>query len=651
MFSLVLIVFLLPTAADAVAVGAEPARLIASEWIAKAQSRNLSKRRMWHILLRYQEGLFGGYESEADGRNFFLSAEGKHDPKAELEATLRQMLSPTVDEGQKLHPQCRFPARFKWLQAELAEDAATLPPQACPNLAHYLKTMQAKRVVLVFASAYLNAPPSMFGHTFIRFDHVDHPDTLMLSNIINFAANPTTQNPILYSLLGVFGGFQANFAGMPYYAKIREYSDMESRDLWEYELDLSADQIDWMLRLSWDLDQTHFDYFFFRENCSYHVLDLLQIAFPQMDTDDYLSLVSLPTDTIKLVLQQQKTVKPPVFRPAHVTKMDSRRRALNRAELKVATGLADRGLSEDFDALKYFSPDRQAWVLDAAHDRFKYETGFGDRKIGEQRQADERLELRLLKARRDISQPETEPTFNPGEGPHVGHGGRRIGWGIGSRLDGRIFGEFWWRRSFHDILDRQSGFVPDSHLEMVGVRLRLQPQHYLSDGQPAQGLLLERLDLLKIASVFPMTPWVNPLSWRANVHYSRVADQECYTWACTAFTVEGGPGVALATELLGKERYYAFGEVHLSVGPAFDHYGRVSASASAGVLWEPMSFWRMQAETSVFIDFPFPADSHAYRFKVFGASQWSFGQDLAMRIQLSHERSSLEGMLVMFFYH
>jgi len=34
---------------------------------------------------------------------------------------------------------------------------------------------------------------------------------------------------------------------MPYYLKVREYNDMENRDVWEYELNLSPEEIDRLL--------------------------------------------------------------------------------------------------------------------------------------------------------------------------------------------------------------------------------------------------------------------------------------------------------------------------------------------------------------------------------------------------------------------
>jgi len=618
--------------------------------VERANQLNLSEDRFWHLLVRYQDGVFG-YESEADKPSFFLSPSGKTDPKAELEATIRRLLAGDVPSGEEAHPQCRFPARYKWLWRQLHLENEKVPPVHCPEVLKFLYTMQPNRVVLVFASAFLNAPPSMFGHTFLRFDNVNHPETLMLSNIINFAANPTTQNPLAYTVMGIFGGFQGRFAGMPYYVKIREYSDMESRDLWEYEIPLSADQIDWMLRYAWDLDQTHFDYFFFTENCSYHILDIINIAYPDLALENDLPTFSLPIDSIKMLRKYIGNMKEPVFRPSHVTKMQARRASLRSEEADVASQIAQGQSKKDFDALKNFSQERQAVILDAAHDRFKYLTGFEDRVQDDEAKAINARGMAILNVRRDIPIPTIEPEFPTPPPPHSGHDSSRLALAVGSLEDGRMFGEIWYRRVLHDALDKQEGFVPNNHLEMFAFKLRIQPHAFQEGKKHVNGVLLERLDFVRIMSILPITDWMRPISWRANMHYGRVADLGCLEWDCTALTLEGGPGFAFESRLVGKELFYGFTEIHLSVGPAYKDSARLSASGSAGLLLEPLSFWRIQAEVSYFVDYPTPEALKIHRFGLHIGSNIAFTENFALRAEMTQERDTREGVLSVLFYH
>lgn len=618
--------------------------------VERANGLNLSEARFWHLLVRYQDGL-SGFESEADNDAFFFAKDGKTNPRAELEATIRNLLSTDIPAGQEVHPQCRFPARFKWLWKQLQLGNESVPMMRCPEVLKFMRTMQPNRVVLVFASAYLNAPPSMYGHTFLRFDNVNHPETLMLSNIINFAANPTTKNPLAYTLMGIFGGFPGRFAGMPYYVKIREYSDMDSRDLWEYEIPVSADQIDWMLRYAWDLDQTHFDYYFFTENCSYHILDLLSIAYPNFAGKDGLPLFSLPFDAIKMLREHIGNLKEPVFRPSHITKMQARRAGLDSTEADIANDIARGNNADDFSELQKFPEARQAAILDAAHDRFKYLTGFEDQPEDALAKANHARDMAILNTRRSIPVVAVEPEYRKPTAPHTSHGSARLGLAVGSRENGRMFGEIWYRRALHDGLDRQDGFIPNSELEMFSFKLRLQPHAFQEGKKHQNGVLLERFHFMKITSVLPITDWVRPVSWRFGMHYGRVRDLGCLGWECTALTLEGGPGFAFESSLLGQELFYGFAEVHLSAGPAYEEDGRLSASTSLGMLLSPLSFWRLQAEASYFVDYPAREDLKFHRLRLKFGTNIAFTPNLALRAEVQQERDVREGILSLLLYH
>ena len=45
---------------------------------------------------------------------------------------------------------------------------------------------------------------------------------------------------------------------MPYYRKVKEYGDFESRDLWEYELDLNPEESRFMVEHIWEMQKVTF---------------------------------------------------------------------------------------------------------------------------------------------------------------------------------------------------------------------------------------------------------------------------------------------------------------------------------------------------------------------------------------------------------
>jgi hypothetical protein len=205
--------------------------------IAQARHKKLADQRLWHLLLHYKPTLFGGFESEADGRGFFFHPHGKVDPHGELEATLGAFFSRTASDDQQApdwqHPQCRFPARYHWLKAQLALDSGKLPEQPCRRFEAWREALDPGSVSLIFASHYMSNPASMFGHTLLRLNHRQRQGSQSLLDYgINYAAITTTRNGFLYAILGITGGFEGRFASFPYYMKVQEYGNLESRDPW-----------------------------------------------------------------------------------------------------------------------------------------------------------------------------------------------------------------------------------------------------------------------------------------------------------------------------------------------------------------------------------------------------------------------------------
>lgn len=592
------------------------------EIIQRAQADALAQSRPWHRLLHYRSTLLGGFVSEADSDSFFAHPEGRTDPEGELTATLQRFFE-SAELGEE-HAQCLFPARFRWLVETLSIDRNILPRPKCVELGKFMQVMDGSGATLVFASAYLNAPPSMYGHTFLRIDRRTAPGVELLAHIINYAANPWTYNPILYVILGITGGFDGRFAAMPYYMKIQEYSNLESRDLWEYRLDLNASELDMLLRHAWELDQTSFDYYFFDENCSYHMLTLLEAARPSLQLSDRFEGSVIPTDTIKAVLDEPGLVVERTFRPSHVRQMQARRQKLTQDESHIAASLAtaanDAAL-QSFDAL---ASDRQLQVLDAAYDFFKYTYGFSANSLTDEEKQRESLLLSLRSHFREPSEPATVEHSAP---PEVGHGSSRVGLAAGTTTGGKPFQELHWRPAFHDLLDRQLGYTEDSALAMGSLRLRTVPSQFGS----SDPVILERFDIVAVTSMVPWEGWVTPLSWRLRLGWERVSDRGCMRWDCTAFNLEGGPGVAVSTQLLNREVFYTFFDVNFQAGPAFATNYRGRVDLAMGALVQLLDSVRFHVEGRLYYDL-IGQQRDLPLLRVDAGVNVALGQNLAMRV-------------------
>ena len=116
----------------AVAISGEDSQL--NDLLNKAEEKKLYNHRYWQVLLHYKPA-HTGFKSLIDDTRLFLSPDGKTDPKAELEATIKALfqsdakLVPEEPASEVLiggsnrendaHPKCRFIARYEWLKQEL----------------------------------------------------------------------------------------------------------------------------------------------------------------------------------------------------------------------------------------------------------------------------------------------------------------------------------------------------------------------------------------------------------------------------------------------------------------------------------------------------------------------------------------------------
>ena len=133
--------------------------------------------------------------------------------------------------------QCAFIARYHWLDEHLRLDPERLPPQRCERFENWYAELNPDAITLIFASAFMNNPASMFGHTLLRVDQKDQTEhTRILAYTINYAADVPPDPGLMYAVYGIGGGYRGYFSTVPYYLKVQEYGDIENRDLWEYRL-------------------------------------------------------------------------------------------------------------------------------------------------------------------------------------------------------------------------------------------------------------------------------------------------------------------------------------------------------------------------------------------------------------------------------
>ena len=489
--------------------------------------------------------------------------------------------------------------------------------------------MNAQSITVIFASAFMNNPSSMFGHTFLRVDRKGQTEqTRLLDYTIHYAAEVTTESQIAFVVLGVFGGFKGYFSALPYYIKVQEYRDLENRDIWEYRLNLSEGQITRLLLHAWELDNAYFDYFFFKENCSYHILSLLEVADPRLHLTDQFVAWTIPADTVRVITEQPDLVADIAYRPSRSTQIRRKRELLSLHEDRLFLRLIETPAVAEREPFASLLPDRQAFVLDLASDYLLHRLATDPTPSAATR--DLQHSLLVTRSRLNIASPET--TIAPfTQRPELGHKTSRVGLGSGWRQD-EFFEELSLRAGYHDLLDPGIGYTPGAQIEVMSFSFR----HYNRRDQTR----LERFKLVDIVSLSPMDSLFKPPSWKISAGYDTVNRPDCRY--CGNASLNGGIGAATETHWLRHEMYFAFAELDANYSHAFDENHRVGGGGTVGWLADLTERWKILL-SGTYLGYPLGERSDEVRASV--QQRYTLMKDLALRLEFNHRRRDNEAVL------
>ena len=594
-----------------------PSQDYLNELTRQAQAQSLHRNRFWHLLLHYKKSIFGTVESQEDAPPFFNSLSGKSDPEAELDATLKSFFkSPGDLKAGEEHPQCVFPARYKWLEAKLSFDPARLPKQRCERLESWLQGLTPEKITLVFASHFLNNPGSMFGHTLLRIDKKrEGPQQKLLDYGVNYAAVADTDNVMAYTVKGLFGGFKGVFSLYPYYVKVQEYNNLENRDIWEYELNFNEDQMNYLLLHLWELGGNYFDYWYFQENCAYHLLSLLEVADPNLHLTDQFTFHVIPGETVKVVTAQKGLVTQQAYRPSLLSQMNQKRLRMSDGQQKLFYRLIENpGLIDDKEYLDLSVPEK-ALILDTYLDYAQYKNMQQERTAAVIDPTTRRLLLERSQLNyRPDDPPEMVRFSSP---PELGHGNARVGARIG-RNETERFEEISIRPAFHDLLANDAGYGRGSQILFLDVTARRY-----NDSEETK---IDSLKLIDLASLTPYDPLLNKKSWTASVGIDTVKDLDCHY--CNSFKGNYGIGRAYSGGFFSPVLAYSLINLELETSRRFDHDYRFGGGATLGTLYDITSNWRIQI-TGNYLGFPLGHESHYHKVSV--EQRYSLSQNLEIR--------------------
>ena len=449
---------------------------------------SLYKNTYWSKLLHYRDGT-----SEIDSHNFFVSAYGKTDLKKELSETINSLLSG------KNNILCRFPLRVKWLKQNIKDLDKQIINYECKDLDIFIEATNAKFVTLVFPTAHINSPASMYGHTFLRL--AEDNNTPLISNAVNYAAKTEETNGLLFAYEGIFGGYEGRYSILPYYKKIKEYNNLEQRDVWEYDLDLNQDEIDKVVLHTYELKDSYSDYYFFKENCSYNVLWLLEIARPKLELVNNFDYKTIPLDTIKL-LKPYKIIKDSKFRASKMLKM----KYILNEKIKNKEYLFEY-VSNDIALDTKLSKEDKVSYLDFKIGYLQYLRS--KNKINKKEYLNKYI--KLLKKRSSFHQVSSFDIKKPFD-PIYSHDSARVS----LFFDKKDNIELGYKPAYNDIYDISSGYLQGAYIDFFDFNLKKDKDE----------VFLDSFNLLNIKSYAKRDMFFKPLSWGINLGYKKFLTKE-----------------------------------------------------------------------------------------------------------------------------
>ena len=550
----------------------------------QAQHLKLADQSLWKRLLHYQSDLSHfKNQSLITNASFFFHPQGHQNPKAELLATLAQFF---ITTGKDKHSaQCRFPARFQWLVSQLAIDKKQLPHRHCHDLNQWLKDLAVENITLVFPVAYINNPASMFGHSFLKLDRQSKvKGNQLLAWTINYAAKTDHERGLKFVVKGLFGGYQGQFSLAPYYVLLKEYLDLDNRDLWEYQLNFTPQETQRLLRHLWEILPVGFDYYFINKNCAYQLLSLLEVARPQLNLTTQFIIDAIPADTVQALIQHQGLLKKVHYRPALSTKISAKAALLTAPQQNTAKALALGEIPLNHVDIKHQAPLKKAQILELA---FDYLTYLNAKKIKYNQKIDGNLAYQLLAARSQLPLKTPEITIaRPQKRPDEGHAGNRAH--ISTGYDGKsAFMEIAHRWAYHDLYDNADGFVKGAEVEFIKSALRYYPTK--------NQLKLEQLELINLTSLSNYHSFMKPFSWQVALGLQSIRFENQQRHLVGRLKIGGGISYYPSSNTLLSINILS----SIFLSPKFRQFTAIGMGADLRLHYDPIPAWRIAFNANV----------------------------------------------------
>ena len=447
----------------------------------------------WLKMLYYDKD-GAGFVSIVENEDFFIAKDGRYNPKAEYEASVKAL---NDDKTKK----CEMPARFLYLKKE-GKVEGTL--KECGEYNQFVNDLKPKALTLIFTNAYMGNPSSLFGHTLFRID-TKRKGTQLLAHGANFGADTGEDTGVMYALKGLTGGYFGTFTVNPYYDVINLYNNIENRDIWEYELNLSDEELEMFVAHIWEIRNAKIRYYFASQNCSYVLLRVLEAIKSDINIVNKFRGYTVPLSLLKELNKVEGVIRNRNYRPSRMSKLKYREAQMNDEQRRAFVNI----IKKDEFVVDGLKDEEKADVFETAYQYVQYRYIERELDLKDYR----KKSFKLLKERSKIlNQTLYFDELKEGENPIYAHKQKEFGVAYGSDNNNGFY-ELSFKPLYNSLLSDSYGLLKGAEINMLDMSFR----YYHDDNK----LKFDKVDLLKIRSLAVDDIMFSPYSYDLKFGYEQ----------------------------------------------------------------------------------------------------------------------------------
>lgn len=456
----------------------------------------LSKNPTWIKLVHYDKNSTNksNYLSTIHSLDFFNSKNGNNDPYNELISTIKAFQIPIENfTDPNLHALCKFPARAMWLQEYFPIIRKNRNKIICSDYNKWTLNNSTESISLIYVTGYLGNPASFYGHVLLKMNSNKISNRTALEDIsINYGALiPDNEDPVSYIIKGVFGGYDAAFSHVDYYYHDHNYGEVELRDIWEYKLNLTKKETEFIVAHEWEILGKKYTYYFLKQNCAYRMGELLELIDGVSAIPDN-NMYTFPQSLVKTIASAhhngRNLVEKVIYHPSRQSRFYQKIQSLSKAEKLILTQIISNTEILHNDVFTQRNLISKQKIIDTMIDYYQYLI----KRNEEENNTQLKLKYKSVLTERfklPVGQPKisTKDKTSPAQG-------RDPSYASISYLNNRALGNLInlkLRPAYYDQLDSSAGHVKHSSLSMFELNIKFSQNDFY----------LNSLDLFSVKSI------------------------------------------------------------------------------------------------------------------------------------------------------